>query len=79
MRQLRCDGRLQPTQQQIKPALQGVGGVGVGRRGSCDAMEDCDPDEIRNSVDDGGSDGVQAMYSSWRWKRDEDHAFGRQI
>ena len=46
-RQLRCNGRLQPTQQQIKPALQGDGGVGVQRRGSCDAMEDCSPHSSR--------------------------------
>ena len=63
-RQLRCDGRLQPTQQQIKPALQGDGGVGVRRRGSCNAMDYCDPDETRNSVDDGGFDGVQTTFSN---------------
>ena len=68
MRQLRCDGRLQPTQQQIKPALQGVGGVGVGQRGSRDAKEDCDSDEVGNNVDYDGSDGPQARYSSWRWR-----------
>ena len=63
-RQLRCDGRLQPTQQQTKPALQGDGGVGVGQRDSCDTMEDCNPDAIRNSVDDGGFDGVQTTFSN---------------
>ena len=38
--QLRCDGTLQLMQQQTKPALQGVGGIGGGRQASLDAMED---------------------------------------
>ena len=54
-------------------------------RGSCDAIEDRDPDKIRDGAGDGGFDGMRAKYCLQRWKRDEDdnagvrHAFGRQF
>ena len=44
--------------------LQSVGGIGMGQQGSCNAMEYCNPDKVRDSVDSGGSFCIQVMHSS---------------
>ena len=47
---------------QTSPAMQGGGGVGVRRRGSCAALECCDPDKTGSNFDSAGFDGVPVTF-----------------